>query len=225
MNEAKLKLVLAEQVTKDLFDTVEKNGLIVPGKSEQQLKDEVVKLAQELFGIDQYWHKKIIRSGVNTLCSFSPDPPDLIIREDDMVILDFGPIFRGWEADFGKTYVLGNDPQKIKLKQDVEIAWQEAKGWYDDQDSLTGAEFFTYLTALAVKYGYEYAGEIGGHLVGRFPHEQPNDPNDLCFDIHPGNHSSILGLDNQGNKRHWILEIHFVDRANNIGAFFEQLLN
>jgi len=27
-----------------------------------------------------------------------------------------------------------------------------------------------------------------------------------------------------GRKRHWILEIHFVDRAKNIGGFYEELL-
>ena len=31
--------------------------------------------------------------------------------------------------------------------------------------------------------------------------------------------------DKDGNARHWILELQFVDRVNNIGAFFEQLIN
>jgi Xaa-Pro dipeptidase len=30
--------------------------------------------------------------------------------------------------------------------------------------------------------------------------------------------------DEQGRMRHWILEIHFIDRARQIGGFFEQLL-
>jgi hypothetical protein len=33
---------------------------------------------------------------------------------------------------------------------------------------------------------------------------------------------SRLGKD--GQKRHWILEIHLVDRARQIGGFYEQLL-
>ncbi len=225
MNGAKQKLVIAEQVTKELFDTVEKMGLIIPGKSEKELADEVSQIANELFGIEQYWHKKIVRAGINTLCSFSPNPPDLVIQKDDLVIIDFGPVFEGYEADLGRTYVIGNDPLKLKLKRDIETAWREAEAWHASQENLTGATFFNYLIELAKQYGYEYAGEIGGHLVGHFPHEQPDDPTDLCFDIHPGNHSSILSLDKQGNKRNWILEIHFVDRANNIGGFFEQLLN
>jgi hypothetical protein len=30
--------------------------------------------------------------------------------------------------------------------------------------------------------------------------------------------------DDGGNPRHWILEVHFVDRARQIGGFFEELL-
>jgi hypothetical protein len=46
----------------------------------------------------------------------------------------------------------------------------------------------------------------------------------MCLDVHPDNHTDIFQLDKYGNKRHWMLELHFVDRKNNIGAFFEQLL-
>jgi hypothetical protein len=44
------------------------------------------------------------------------------------------------------------------------------------------------------------------------------------LDVHPDNHADILQLDKNGNPRHWMLELHFLDRENNIGAFFEQLL-
>lgn len=224
MNEAKQKLALAEQNAKELFDAVEDLGLIVPGKSESTLIEEIVELASEHFGIQNFWHKKIVRAGVNTLQSYSGNPPDVTIQEDDIVILDFGPIFDGWEADLGRTYVIGNDPLKLKLKKDIETAWHEAKTWYTRQTSLTGAAYFNYLHELAKKYGWEYAGEIGGHIVGHFPHEQLS-PDDLGLDIHPDNHSDILQPDKHGNSRHWILEIHFVDRINNIGGFFEQLMN
>lgn len=224
MNEAKQKLAIAEQRAKELFDTVEQRGLIAPGKSESELTKEIVELAKSEFGIEKFWHKKIVRAGVNTLQSYSGNPPDAVIQEDDIVILDFGPIFEGWEADLGRTYVIGNDPLKLKLKKDIEAAWHEAKAWHAKQKTLTGAEYFNYLTELAKKYGWEYAGEIGGHIVGHFPHEQLG-PDDLGLDIHPDNHSDILQADKQGNSRHWILEIHFVDRINKIGGFFEQLLD
>jgi len=224
MDDVRQKLIRAEQQAKELFNAVVEQGLIVAGKSEKKLSDEVVDLAKQRFGIENYWHKKIVRAGVNTLNSFSGNPPDILIQKDDIVILDFGPIFKGYEADLGRTYVLGSDPLKLKLKKDVEDAWHEAMTWYSKQKNLTGAEYFQYLHNLAKRYGWEYAGEIGGHIVGPFPHEQPDDPKDLGLDIHPDNHKSILLLDKHGNKRHWILEIHFVDRAKKIGGFFEQLM-
>jgi len=224
MNNAKQKLAEAEQKAKQLFNTVEGLGLIVPGKSEKELADEVVELAKKHFGTEKFWHKKIVRTGPNTINSYSANPPDLVIQKNDILFLDFGPIFEGWEADLGRTYVLGNDPLKLKLKNDVEAAWHEAKAWYDKQSSLTGASYFTYLNELAGKYGWEFGGEIGGHIVGHFPHEQLA-PDDLGLDVHPDNHSDILQKDKDGNDRHWILEIQFVDRVNNIGAFFEQLIN
>ena len=39
-----------------------------------------------------------------------------MINENDILFLDFGPIFEDWEADYGRTYVLGKDPLKLKLK-------------------------------------------------------------------------------------------------------------
>lgn len=223
INDAKRNLVIAEKRALELFNAVEERGLIVAGKSEQQLASEIVKLAYGLFGIDQYWHKKIVRTGVNTLCPYNGNPPDLVIQKDDILFLDFGPVVDGWEADLGRTYVMGDDPLKHKLKRDVEAAWHEAKAWHEEQVSLTGAEYFKYITELAKRYGWTFGGEIAGHIVGHFPHEQLA-PGDLSLDIHPDNHSDILQKDPQGNNRHWILELQFVDRINKIGAYFEQLL-
>lgn len=224
MNEATKNLFLSEQKAKKLFQAIEDRGLIIPGKSEKQLCDEIVQIAKEDFGSENHWGKKIVRTGINTLQPYASYPSDLIIKEGDILFFDFHPIFDGWEADIGRTYVLGDDPLKLKIKKDIEAAWHEGNAWYFKQNSLTGAKFFNFATGLAKRYGYEFGNAIAGHIIGKFPHEQPDDPNDLCLDVHPDNHNDILLLDKYGNKRHWILELHFIDRKNNIGAFFEQLL-
>lgn len=225
MDETTQKIILAEQKAKELLAMAAQRGLIVPGKSESVLNAEVVQLAKDVFGIDNFWHKKIVRAGANTLQPYSGNPPDRVIQKDDIVILDFGPIFEGYEADVARTYVIGIDPLKLKIKKDVEDAWLEAQRWYSQQTSLTGAELFAYVTNLARRYGYEYGGEIAGHIVGHYPHEQPDKAGDLSLDVHPDNHNSILLLDKNGNKRHWILEMHFVDKAKGIGGYMEQLVN
>ena len=224
MDYYKNYLMTAEQNAKKVFETVEERGLIVPGKLESQLSNEVVEIAEELFGIKTYWHKNIVRAGINTLQPFNGDPKNIQIQDNDIVFLDFGPIFKGWEADLGRTYVIGATPLKLKLKNDLELAWNEVCNWYFEQEKLTGSEFYHHILDVSKRYGYEFGNEIAGHIVGRFPHEQPDDPNDLGLDIHPDNHASIFLLDKQGKERYWILEIHFVDRANQIGGFFEQLL-
>lgn len=224
MEEIKHNLIHAEQKAKKLFNLVEQRGLIIAGKTEMLLCNEISQIAKEEFGVDKHWGKKIVRAGINTLQPYIADAPDLIIQKGDILFFDFHPVFEGWEADLGRTYVLGNDPMKLKIKNDVEAAWYEANAWYFKQNRLSGAEFFNYTSELAKSYGYEFGNAIAGHIVGYYPHEQPDDPNDLCLDVHPDNHTDILQFDKHGNKRHWMLELHFVDKKNNIGAFFEQLL-
>jgi len=113
----KAKLDNAEKITLELFNTIENGNLIIAGKSEAQLSAEVCNMASEKFGIENHWHKKIVRTGKNTLCIYPDNPPDKIIQEDDIVILDFGPIVDGYEADLGRTYVLGANAAKLKIKK------------------------------------------------------------------------------------------------------------
>ena len=223
MTETKLRLQEAELVAQELFVAIEERQLIRPGKSEKELNEEIFKLADELYGIKKYWHKRIVRSGVNTLVPYDDNPPDLILQKDDILFLDFGPILEDWEADFGRTFVIGTDPYKHKLKKDIELAWYEAKNWYHGHTRLTGAEYWFYIVDLAKKYGYSYGGQLGGHLIGHFPHERL-EPQNYGLYVHPGNPNDMFLPDAHGNKREWILEIHFVDRERQIGGFFEQLL-
>jgi hypothetical protein len=220
----KTKLDYSEKIASELFKLVEKNNLIVAGKSEQQLNDEVVKLANEKFGIDQHWHKKIVRCGANTTAIYPDNPPNLVIQKDDLVILDFGVVVDGWESDYARTYVLGNDPRKLKLKNDVEKAWEETRAWVKQQKILKASDLFAYTRKKSKQYGWTSAGEIAGHIVGKFPHEQPANPKSLELDVHPDNLNDIFLLDANGNKRHWILEMHFIDKENKMGGYFEQLL-
>ncbi len=64
---------------------------------------------------------------------------------------------------------------------------------------------------------------MAGHLIGHFPHEKIAEDKVSLY-IHPNNHAPIRQPGNDGLSRHWILEIHFVDRERQIGAFFEELL-
>ena len=220
----KEKLLNAQYISIQFFKAIEENNLIIAGKSEEQLNAEVCDLALRKFGIEEHWHKKIVRSGTNTLAIYPDNPPNRTIEKDDILFIDFGPIVEGYEADIGRTYVLGNDPRKLRLKNDVEAAWRDIQEWYQQKTTLKASELFQYAVDKAREFGWEFRGEIAGHIVGKYPHEQPPDPKSLELDIHPENHNDMFLPDANGNKRHWILELQFVDRENEIGGYFEQLL-
>src|SRR5208282_5468520 len=90
-----------------LFQEVEAQKLIRPGQKETEINESIYALATSMYGISKYWHKRIVRAGPNTLAPYDENPPDLTVKEDDIVFLDLGPVFEEWEADFGRTYVVG----------------------------------------------------------------------------------------------------------------------
>jgi Xaa-Pro dipeptidase len=218
-----LELLQAQTHAAALFHEVEARGLIRPGITESGLNAEIYALAQELYGIKTYWHKRIVRAGKNTLLPYAENPPDHTIGEDDILFLDLGPVFEQWEADFGRTFVVGSDPLKLKMREDVESAFAEGKGYFKDHPELTSKEYFHYVESLARKYDWEWGGTIAGHLIGQFPHERIADDKVTLY-VHPKSNLLMRSLDEEGQQRHWILEIHFVNREKEIGGFYEELL-
>jgi Xaa-Pro dipeptidase len=218
-----LELLEAQTHAEALFHEVEARGLIRPGVTESDLNAEIYALAQELFGIKTYWHKRIVRAGKNTLLPYAENPPDHTIGEDDILFLDLGPVFKQWEADFGRTFVVGSDPLKLKMCKDVESAFADGKQYFKDHPEITSSEFFHHVESLASKYQWEWGGPIAGHLIGQFPHERIADDKVTLY-VHPRSNLLMRSLDEEGRQRHWILEIHFVNREKEIGGFYEELL-
>ena len=104
--------------------------------------------------------------------------------------LDFGPVFEDWEADFGRTYVVGSDPYKHRLVRDLGLAFARGKIFYQQSPKLTAGELFDFTAALAADYGWEFGALTAGHLIGHFPHEtKPQDPDRLR--IRHGNSISL----------------------------------
>jgi Xaa-Pro dipeptidase len=217
------ELLAAQVKAERLFHEVEARGLIRAGITESQLNEAIYALAKEMYGISTYWHKRIVRAGRNTLLPYAENPPDLKIDEDDILFLDLGPVFEAWEADFGRTFVIGSDPVKHKLRNDIEQAFAEGKKYFHENPDITSSELFGYAQSLATQFGWEYGGPIAGHLIGDFPHERIADDKVTLY-IHPDSHLPMRAPDEKGQQRHWILEIHFVDRERQIGGFFEELL-
>jgi Xaa-Pro aminopeptidase len=223
MDATAQSLLAAQHKAAALFDEVVSSGLIQAGKLESELSTDIHRLAKTRFDLRRHWHKRIVRSGPNTLLTYHDEAPDRRVQDDDIVYLDFGPVFADWEADFGRSYALGADPDKHRLIADIDAAFHRGKALYRDTPGLSCGELYDYVAGLATEAGWEFGATTAGHLIGEFPHERaPGDPK--RFSIRSGNRQSLREPDQQGRPRHWILEIHFIDRERQIGAFCEELL-
>jgi Xaa-Pro dipeptidase len=133
-------LLDAQRKAQALFAEIEARNLIRPGVTETQINESIYALAASMWGIAKYWHKRIVRAGRNTLAPYDENPPDLTVAEDDIAFLDLGPVFEQWEADFGRTYVVGNDPVKHRLRRDIEEGFAKGKQYFKQHPDITIGE-------------------------------------------------------------------------------------
>jgi Xaa-Pro dipeptidase len=219
-----LRLAEAHRMAMELLAAAEGAGLFRAGVSELQLSREIQALGRDMFGTFKHWHRRIVRAGPNTLFTCSDDAPDLFVGPDDILFVDLGPMFEGWEADIGRTYVIGDDPEKIRMRDSIEAAWRAGREYFRrNRDSATCADMFELAAEAARADGYEYANWHAGHLIGNFPHEVVQGELEENY-LYPGNRTRLCDPDGGGRSRTWIYEIHFIDRERGYGGFFEQWL-
>ncbi len=207
-----------------LFDEIERRGMVRPGVGERQLSDEIRDLAADMFGVSRHWHRRVVRAGENSLLPFHADPPDRVMADDDIAYLDLGPIFEEWEADFGRTFVLGDDTDKLALRDTLPRVWHAGRAYFEAHADITGAQLFDHVVDLARAEGFEFGAPIAGHLLGEFPHKKISG-DDARFYVAPGSDEPMRRTDPTGRVCHWILEVHLVNRARGFGGFYEQLLD
>jgi Xaa-Pro aminopeptidase len=218
------QLVAAQEMAEHLFAEVMDRYIIRPGCTEVETSNAIRDLAADQFGTERWWHKRIVRAGPNTLEIYQENPPDRIIDEDDIVFLDFGPVFAKWEADYGRTFVLGDDPAKHALNAALEDVWVAGQRYFAEHPDLTGEQYYDAVCRLSADAGYEFGGVIAGHLVGEFPFERQG-LDRVETHIAPGCDLPLRRTDEAGRYCHWILEVHLVDRERGFGGFVEELVD
>lgn len=220
-------LEAAEARGNAMFDAIESAGIIRAGITEKDVDNEIYILAKKDFGVDVHWHKRLVRTGINTVCVYAEDPEPRMIAPDDTVFLDLGPVFASanakWEADLGRSYALGDDPEKKRLVADLPRLFEVVKAHYDATPDITGEELYATAQSAADEAGWIFGGTIAGHIVGEFPHAQ-RIPGREEHRIAKGNTRRMRDPDANGHERHWILEIHLVDKTKSWGGFYERLL-
>ena len=206
-----------------LFDAIERENLIRSGISEREVEDAIGELAAQEFGVQKHWHKRIVRSGPNSVTIAGDNPPVRTIQSDDIVYVDLGPVFEAWEADIGKSYVLGDDLRKQQLVGDLPCIFEKVQAHYRRDPNITGAALYAFAQDAAAKAGWRFGGKIAGHIVSEFAHALI--PGDKALNrISPQNPNPLSDPDGKDRARHWILEIHLVAPDGSFGGFYERLL-
>ncbi len=101
---------------------------------------------------------------------------DHYIKEGDIVSLDCGLIYRGYQSDTARTYAVGEispeAQQLIRVTRDSFFAGLEyAKPGYHINDISSAIE------AYVNRYGYGIVRDLVGHGIGTEMHESPEIPN------------------------------------------------
>ena len=222
-SERRAALEAAEARACAMMDAIEAAGLVMPGRSEREVEDEIYALAARDIGVKKHWHKRIVRSGPNTLTIAGDNPPVRVIGADDVVYVDLGPVFDAWEADIGRSYMMGDDARSKELVAALPRQFEKVRDHYRANPSITGAALYEFAQDSAREAGFIFGGKIAGHIVSEFAHAHI--PGDKALNrIGPANTKPMSDPDGHGRARHWILEIHLVDTARNVGGFYERLL-
>jgi methionyl aminopeptidase len=79
-------------------------------------------------GMRRGWHHIIVRFGPNTTKDFmEKSEKGVILQPDDIFFVDIGPIYGDTEGDAGDTFVVGNNPEHHRAKQDVRAIWDQVR--------------------------------------------------------------------------------------------------
>jgi Xaa-Pro aminopeptidase len=217
------RLAAAQARAALLFAAIDEEQLVRPGRSEEAISDAIAILARERFGVEKHWHRRVVRSGPHTRLPFRELPPDRTVESDDIVSLDLGPVFGAVEADFGRTYVLGSDPEKLRLQRDLAAIFDDGRRFYLARPTMTGRELYDHVVEASADRGWGFGGSHAGHLVGSFPLSRAE--RDAAENrIRPDNERPMNAPSADGQARHWILEVHLLDPGGTFGGFYEQLL-
>ena len=136
-------LIAAEKRAEKLFEEIEQRGLLRSGRTEREIEQDIYAIALQQFGVEKHWHKRIVRAGVSTLTIASDNPPVRTIAADDIVYVNLGPVFEDWEADLGRTYVLGNHPG-APLVAALPVIFEQVQAHYHAMPDISGAELYAY---------------------------------------------------------------------------------
>lgn len=184
-------------------------ALMRPGMTTREAVDAADAHLRRM-GSSHNWHPTYVRFGPDSQ-SPAVQPTDFQrrLRDEDVFVVDIGPVWDGYEGDYGDTFVLGADADRERCAEAARQVFERTRE--DWLRGLTGAALYDRAEDHARRHGCELVREIPGHRVADFPH--------ALYGKHQLAQADFIPADGI-----WVLEIQVRDRALPIGAFYEDVL-
>ena len=201
----------AGQITRDALNYVE--SLIKPGISTLELDKSVKKFiidsgaTPSFLGYEGY--PASICASPNEYVVHGIPSADTILKEGDIISIDLGVIYKGYNGDAARTFPVGKiSPAKQRL---IEVTKQSFfEGIKNLKVGHRLGEMSHAIQDYVEKNGYSVVRELVGHGIGSEMHQPPNVPNygkvtdgplvveNTCLAIEP--------MVNMGKKDIWLIE-------------------
>ena len=164
----------------------------------------------QAMGASHTWHPTYIRFGDDTV-----RPPregidrQRRLRASDIAVVDLGPVWDGYEGDYGDTFVFGDSPLHLACRAALHEVFDETReAWLR---GLTGRELYDFAEQSAVSKGWRLARNLAGHRLADFPH--------ALFEC-----KDLADLEIPPSEMAWVLEIQLCHPTEPVGGFFEDIL-
>ena len=168
----------ANIVVRDALNYAE--TLIKPGLSTYELDKLVEKFIIEHGAIPSFkgfeGYPASICASVNDMVVHGIPSADIILKEGDIISIDIGVIYKGYNGDAARTFPVGKiSAEKARLIDVTKQSFFEGIKHLKVGGRL--GEVSHAIQTYAEKHGYSVVRELVGHGIGRKMHESPNIPN------------------------------------------------
>jgi methionine aminopeptidase len=202
-----IKLSLARDVARDI--TFELSSLITSGMTENDAHSIYKELCKK-YPVEKQWHPPKFRFGPNTLKNFRDPSEPYILQEEDIFFIDIGPVVEGHEADYGETFILGDQFEHKQIASFSQTLFKEVSSYWS-RENIDGAKLYQFAKERARSHDFILNEYSAGHRIGDFPH-------------HVHFKGKLPECKEEIIPNAWILEIHLIHPEKKFGAFFEDLL-
>ncbi len=164
----------AGKIVAEFLEKVEK--LMRPGISAKQIDELAWEIAKKRGGHPSFYGYRGYPASscvsINNEVIHGIPYKEKILKEGDVVSIDYGVIYNGFHADAAKTFIVGDVDGKIKLLVEVtEKALLEAIKFL--KHGVRTGDLGNVIESYVKKYGFSVVKEYCGHGIGRELHEDP----------------------------------------------------